>query len=429
MHSLQRFFLAVCLSVFGLLPSLAAVAQQVEPLDRVVAVVDDDIVLQSELDTRLGQVRQTLQRQRIALPSDAVLAERTLQQLVLESIQLQMAQRLGIQVSDAQLNQTMVRIAESNNMDLDQFQVALEAEGIPYAQAREKFRREMLTARVQQRMVDPRIRVTDQEVAEYIKANEAAGEGTQEYRLGHILLTANAGQDEAALLAQARQIRADIAAGAAFAEMAVKHSQAPTALEGGDLGWRRLDRIPGLFIETVQTLARGEVSEPLVNSSGVHLVTLLDVRGGVSKIVRQVEVSHILVQPNALRNETQSAALADDLYRRLQDGASFAELARAYSDDAVSASNDGKLGWLGPGDTVPAFEEHVMAAAPGELIAPFRSQFGWHIAVVTNERESDIGQQLQENEARQVLHRRRYEEELQLWLAEIRDEAFVQVKL
>lgn len=400
-----------------------------EPLERVVAVVDDDVVLESELEQRVAQFRRGLAMQGIEGPPPSVLRERAAEQLVVESLQLQLAERMGIRVSDSQLNETMANIAQRNRLSLEQFQAALESEGVTYAAAREKFRREMLLSRVQQRMVDPRVRITEKEVRDYLESNAARQSAGEEFRLGHILLALSGGQREADLLEKAEKIRQEILDGVSFAELAARYSDASTAMQGGDLGWRKADQLPALFAGVVPELAPGDLSRPLVNSSGVHLVMLLEKRGGVSKLVQQVRARHLLLQINEIRSDEQARSQIEALYQRLQAGESFEALARQYSDDAVSASAGGEMNWLSPGETVPEFDERIMRTPPGVLIPPFRTGFGWHIAEVLEVRETDIGQQLQEAQARQNLHRRRYEEELDAWLSEIRDEAFVQMKL
>lgn len=414
--------------VSGMLCLWACVAAA-EALNRVVAVVDDSIVLQSELDTLVAQYRKNLQSQRIEPPPQSVLEKRALDQLISESIQLQMAERVGIRVSDTQLNQTLNSIAERNNMSLEQFQRALSEDGLSYEAAREKFRREMIISRTQQRLVDTRVRVTEKEVKDYLESSASRESSGQEYHLAHILLASGEEDPEAKLLEKAEEIRSQVKAGADFSELAARYSNASTAMQGGDLGWRKADQLPSLFAAVVPDLAPGEVSRPLVNSSGVHLVAMIEKRGGSTKLVRQVKARHILIQVTEVRDETQAEAFINKIYDQLKGGEDFTQLAKAYSDDAVSASNGGVMDWLSPGETVPEFDERIMNAEPNALIPPFRTQYGWHVAQVLDVREADIGKQLQESQARQVLHRRKYEEELQAWLSEIRDEAYVQIKL
>jgi peptidyl-prolyl cis-trans isomerase SurA len=401
----------------------------VELLNRVVAIVDDDIVLQTELDDRVEQFKSGLRSQRIEPPPLTVLEARALEQLVLESIQLQLAERMGIRVSDTQLNQTMTSIAERNRMTLDEFQQALTEEGLSYESARDKFRREMITTRLQQRMVDSRVRVTEKEVRDYLDSAASRESSGEEFRLAHILLATSAELSEATQIAKAEEIREQVRAGADFSELAARFSNSGTAMQGGDLGWRKADQLPSLFAAVVPELAPGDVSVPLVNSSGVHLVAMTEKRGGVTRLVKQVKARHILIQVTELRSDEQAEEFIYDLYRQLQAGESFSQLAKAYSNDTVSASNGGGMDWLNPGDTVPEFDQRIMSSEKNVLIPPFRTQYGWHVAEVTDTRETDIGQQIQENQARQVLHRRKYEEELLAWLSEIRAEAFVQLKL
>ncbi len=408
----------------------AAVAE-VRQLDRIVAIVDDDIVLQSELALRSAQIRDRLLAQQTPLPSPEVLRQKTLDQLVLESIQLQFADRVGLRISDTELNQTMQSVARQNGMNLEQFQVQLGNDGLTYDMVRDQVRREMIITRYQQRMVDSRVRVTQKEVEDFLQTAAAKGSSKTEYRISHILLTYPEG-DEAAALAtreKAERLAQEVLDGGSFAELAVTNSEASTALEGGDLGWRGTEELPTLFAPVVPKLSKGEVAAPIVTGSAVHLVSLADVRGGSSKIVEQSLTRHILIQLNELRDEYAARDLIKEIRDRAIAGESFAELARAYSDDAISGSAGGDLGWVNPGQMVQEFEAVMSQAPVNEISEPFRSQFGWHILEVLDRRKQDIGDQVQASQARQIIHRRKYEEELQNWLGEIRDEAYVELKI
>ena len=439
MHFSQRFLnlkqLHPAWACLGLLLALlvAPVTQaDVQPLDRVVAVVDDDIVMQSELDQRTIQIVNRMRQQNMPPPNLEVLRKRVLEQLVMESIQLQRATQAGIRISDNQLNETMARIAESNGMTLDQFQQALAEEGLSYAQAREQIRREMVVSRYQQRRVEARIAISDAEVEAYLQSAEGKSQTSEEYLLGHILIAApeQPTQEQLAeIQAKARDLYQQLQQGANFQQLAMAHSDAQTALEGGSLGWRSAEQLPSLFVEVAPRLKVGEVAEPIVAGSGIHLIKLVDKRGGVSQIVEQSRTRHILIRPTEIRSEYEAQQLIGQLHKRItQGGESFADLAKAYSDDPASASAGGEMDWLNPGDTVPEFEKVMMASALGEVSKPFRTQFGWHILEVLERRQQDIGVQLQEAQVRQLLFRRKFEEELESWLREIREEAYVEIK-
>ncbi|WLQ13898.1 peptidylprolyl isomerase [Hahella aquimaris] len=434
MKTLRLNFRSAILKALGALLLLQGclVHAQVQELDRVVAVVNDDIVLYSELQDRASRIKDKLRQQKTSLPPESVLQEKVLEQLVLESIQMQMADRGGIRVSDSQLNQTMQNIAKQNGMTLDQFQQALSEEGVTYQNAREQIRREMIISRVQQRSVDSRVRVTEKEVNDFLKSASAKQQRAEEYHLAHILIALPENPSEAQRKeaeSKVEKIRSQLDQGVDFKQLAITYSDASTATEGGDLGWRKPDQVPSLFADVAPKLAPGQTSEPIRNSSGVHFVAMLEKRGGASKVVEQSKVRHILVQQNELRDDIAAKKLIEEIYTRVQAGEDFAELAQAYSDDAVSAAAGGSLDWVSPGDMVPEFDQMMRETPVGAVSKPFQSTFGWHILQVQDRREADIGERLMASQARQVLHRRKYEEELQNWLNEIRDEAFVQLKL
>ncbi|WP_111498139.1 MULTISPECIES: peptidylprolyl isomerase [Marinobacter] len=431
----MKAFPRLCARVMALL--VFAVAAQTamaerKPLDRVIAIVDDGVILQSEQDSRVRTVKARLNAQGTSLPPDNVLEERVLDQLILDSIQLQMAEKMGMRISDNELNDTMQNIARRNNMTLAQFEGALASEGLTYREAREQIRREMIISRVQQRRVDNRVRVTQREVDNFLQSQAGRENSGVEYQLGHILIAVDDFNDEAevdAARAKAEALRQEIADGKDFQQVAVAESDGANALEGGVLGWRTENQLPSLVVDVAPELAVGEPSQVLQSGSGFHIVTVLDKRGGdTGKVIEQSKVRHILIRPSEALTDAQAQEKINEIYEQLEDGADFAELAREFSDDAVSGSDGGNLGWVSPGEMVPAFEQAMNDARVGQLKGPFRSRFGWHILQVQERRQKDIGDQLKENEARQVLYRRKYEVELQSWLREIREEAYVDIK-
>jgi peptidyl-prolyl cis-trans isomerase SurA len=401
-------------------------------LDQVVAVVNDSVILQSELNARINTIVGRLRSQGTSLPPRSVLEERVLEQLITESIQLQMAERTGMRISDNELNETLASIASRNDMTLVQFEDQLVQEGVTYQEARQQIRSEMLTGRVQQRQVGNRVRITDREVDNYLKATEGQSRTNAEYELAHILIQVNNPNDEeeaAAARAQIESLRAEIVNGRDFRSVAVAESDASNALDGGNMGWRGEGQLPSLVADVVPELAVGEVSPVLENSSGFHLVTVLDKRGGdAAQLVEQSKVRHILIRPDETTSDRAAEAKIRELYKRLEEGASFAALAKGESDDPVSGSDGGNLGWVGPGQMVPEFEDAMMNAEVGELKGPFRSQFGWHLLQVQDRRQQDISSEIKRSEARQAIYRRKFDLELQNWLREIRDEAFIEFK-
>jgi len=424
-HSAQAMILF--LAALMTLPALA----ERQSLDQVIAIVDEDVILSSELDARVSTIVSRLQGQGTNLPPRNVLEERVLDQLITDSIQLQMADQMGMRVSDNELNDTMQNIAAQNNMTLQQFEQQLSQEGVTYREAREQIRREMLVSRVQQRSVDQRVRISSRDVENFLSAQSSRDDSGEEYQLAHILVEVSDFNDQAEVeqaREKAERLRQELLEGRDFQEVAVAESDASNALEGGVIGWRQGNQLPTLVADVLPSLEVGEPSEVLQSGSGFHIATALDRRGGDERVVEQSQARHILIRPRETVSEDRAEERIKEIYQRLEDGEDFAELAREYSDDPVSGSDGGNLGWVSPGEMVPEFESAMSEAEVGELKGPFRSQFGWHILQVEDRRERDIGGQLKEAEARQAVYRRKFEDELQLWLREIRDEAFVEVK-
>ncbi|MAE21124.1 MAG: molecular chaperone SurA [Pseudomonas sp.] len=412
---------ALCLS------SLTHAAPQL--LDRVVAVVDDDVIMETELAQRMDTVR--VQNKENDLPDSATLREQVLERMITESIQLQMADRAGIRISESQLDDAMSRIAAQNNMTLAQFQQAMLSEGVSFAYARQQIRNEMRISRVQQYQVGERIQITDQDVDYFLASDIGRMASAAEYRLRHILIAVRSGastDEYKAAENKAMQLVDDLRNGAEFARVAMAESQGRTALNGGDMGWRKEAQLPSLFADIAPAMQVGDISDPIRTASGFHIIRLDDKRGGATKVIEQAQVRHILIQTNEVRDEDQSKALIDQLYDRLQAGADFTALAKEYSDDPGSGASGGDLGWVSPGDMVPEFENAMMATTTGAISAPLRSQFGWHVLQVTDRRDADIGEEVQRNQVRQMLYGRRFEEELPIWLRKIRSEAYVDVK-
>ncbi|TDT40220.1 periplasmic chaperone for outer membrane proteins SurA [Halospina denitrificans] len=409
-----------------------AIAER-QSLDRVVAVVDEGVVLQSELQSRVQQIESRLRAQGTRLPPDEVLRKRVLDQLILERIQIQRARQMGMRIGDNELNRAMQDVASNNGFSsLDAFEQALASEGLSFQQAREQIRREMLISRIQQQLVGRRIRITEREVENFLESSQARENSGIEYLLGHILISVNNFSDEEevdAARSRARDIRQRLDNGADFREVAVAQSDGRNALEGGELGWRTEQELPSLAAGEIPELEVGEASDVLRSGSGFHIVTPLDRRGdeGSGNEVEQHRVRHILISTEN-RSSEEAQSLAQDLAEQLDKGASFTALAREYSDDPGTASEGGDLGWINPGEMVPAFEETMNATEVGRQSDPFRSRFGWHILEVEEERTAEIGDQVQRRQARQALQQRRFELELQNWLNQIREEAYVEVK-
>jgi peptidyl-prolyl cis-trans isomerase SurA len=398
-------------------------------IDQVAAVVDDDIIMNSELLQRMETVRQ--QNAGASLPPSDVLRSQVLERMVLESIQLQMADRGAIRISDTELNDAIRRIAAQNQMSLTQFRQAMEAEGVSFSQAREQIRNEMRVSRVQRFQVGERIQITDQDVAYFLASDLGKMASAAEYEIGHILIAVPAQASPANIQKAEKKAQSLVQAlrdGADFRQTAIAKSNGRNALKGGNLGWRKEAQLPGIFANVIPAMTTGDISNPIKSASGYHIVKLLNKRGGNTQMVTQSKVRHILVQPNELRNKEKTAALIQQLYQRLQAGEDFSELAREFSDDPGSGASGGDLGWVNPGDMVPAFDKTMAVTEPGQMSTPFESRFGWHILLVEDRKQTDIGIEKQRDQVRQMLYGRRFEEELPIWLRKVRSEAYVDIK-
>jgi peptidyl-prolyl cis-trans isomerase SurA len=400
-----------------------------EMLDQVVAIVDDDVIMASELRERVAGVTETLNARGIELPPEDVLIRETLDRLILESIQLQKGLRAGVRISDAQLNNAIQTIAAQNRMTLEEFRVALEQRGQSYAQMREQVRREMIIQRVQGGNVSQRIQITPKEVDSFMATEEGQAMIQPEYRLLHALLAvppdASASQVNAAQAYVAR-LAQQIRGGQSF-EQTIRGSTGLYRFSGGDLGWRKASDLPSLFADIAPTLDKGQTSDPIRSPSGIHLIYMLDKRGGEA-IVPQTEARHILIKPSEIMTDDQARELAASLKARAEAGEDFADLAREYSEDIGSAQEGGELGWVSPGQMVPEFQQAMDKTAVGQISDPVRTQFGWHILKVEGRRQQDMTTEAIRNKAMEYLHGRKYQEELDAWLQQIRDEAFVEIK-
>jgi len=400
-----------------------------EFVDQVVAIVDDDIIMASELRERVTAVSENLKARDVKMPPEDELVRETLDRLILESIQLQKGERAGVRISDDQLNTAVQRIAAQNRMSLDQFRQALEQQGQSYSAMREQVRREMIIQRVQAGNINQRIQISEQEVGSFLGTQQGQVLTKQEYHLLHALLPLGPDANDSEVAAAQAQIDAvlkQIRAGEPF-EKAVRESSSPNAITGGDLGWRKVDDLPSLFSELVPKMAPGQTADPLRSDSGFHLVFLKAVRGG-DQMVTQTKARHILVTPSEIMTDNQARDLVAELKARALSGEDFGDLAREYSQDISSAQEGGELGWTNPGQMVPAFEAAMASTSVDKISDPVRTQFGWHIVKVEGRRDQDMHDEATRAKAMDYLHDRKYQEELDAWLRQIRDEAFVDIK-
>ena len=418
------------MSAAGVACLLAISAGTAETVDSIVAVVNDDVVLASELADRVAEVSVRLSESDRDDPELIdTLRGQILERLILESIQLQEAELRGIDVDDETLTRAVTEFARGNNMTLEEFIADVAAQGTSYRALRERVRRDITIERVQRAVVNRRVYISERDIDELLASPFFKEWISDEYRLGHILLEVNADMSAAEVEAvgeRANGLVAELRAGADFAATAIEHSTAPTAADGGDLGWRKESRIPSRFAEDVVGLEIGAVPEPIEDSSGFHIVKVIDIRGASQERAEQTHVRHILLSPTAIRSDEQTRAAIEDIRRRVVAGEDFAELAKEHSEDSGTRLAGGNLGWTTTENLDPAFQRMMNLTAVDEMSEPFQSSFGWHILEVLGRRQQDISEEARRNYAAQELLNRRFDERLQEWLTEIRDEAFIE---
>lgn len=409
-----------------------AVHAEVRPLDRIVAIVDNDVIMQSQLEQRLREVEQTIAKRGAQLPPRDQLGAQVLERLILENIQLQIGARAGIRIGDEELAQAMATIAQRNGLSLEQFQAALARDGLSFDDAREQVRREMVISRVRQRVVADRIQISDHEVQNFLASELGKLQLSEEFRLANITIPLSDGASPEQIQAaeqQVLEIYRQLRSGTDFAQLAIARSAGETALEGGEIGWRKAAQLPPPFDGLVSQLPVGGVTEPVRTPGGYIILKLLEKRGGSVQVRDEVHVRHILIKPSEIRSETEARRLIERIHERIRNGEDFAELAKSFSEDPGSALNGGDLNWIDPNILVPEFREMMANTPAGELSPPFKSPFGWHVLEVLGRRATDSSTQVREQQALNVLRNRRYDEELQSWLRQIRDEAYVESKL
>jgi peptidyl-prolyl cis-trans isomerase SurA len=403
---------------------------RVVDVDRIVAVVNDEVITQNDLNERVNLVVRQLQRQGAQLPPAEALNKQILERMINDLLQVQMAKENGIKVDDATLDRTIERIAQENNLAMPDFRAALERDGIQYPRFREDIRNEILLARLREREVDNNVVVTDAEVDTEL-AREAKDKTTgSEYQVSHILVSVPA-QATPEQIEQRRQKAVaallQLRGGANFAQVAAQFSDAPDALQGGNLGWRASSRLPPLFAETLERMKPGDVSDVLKSPSGFHIVKLTDKRGLAAAAggVQQTHVRHILVRAREGMSEADARQKLEQLRARIVKGEDFGAVAKTTSEDS-SASKGGDLGWVAPGDTVPEFERAMNALKENEVSQPIRSPFGWHLVQVLERRSDELSDDRKKAAARQAIKARKADEAYQDWLRQARDRAFVE---
>ncbi|MDR2877289.1 MAG: peptidylprolyl isomerase [Chromatiales bacterium] len=419
----------LALAIFLFAPLAQAAMTEI---DRMVAIVNDDIITRTELDEQVKTVRAQLRQQRITPPAEDVLLRQVLEKMILERIQLQLAKQLSIIVDDDALNQAINGIATQNRLSLTEFRDVLQNEGYDFAEFRENIRKEMILVRLRQQSVDSRINITEQEVDNFLAIQRRQGLSNDEYRLGHILVSVPDGatpEQISAAQTRAKEILRQLREGADFSATAISSSDGQQALDGGELGWRRANELPTLFADIVPQMQVGDISEPIRSGSGFHIIKLSDHRTSERHTVDQTHARHILKSVNELVDDDNARAAVLELRARALAGEDFAALAREYSQDPGSATNGGDLGWISPGQMVGEFERTMNELTPGEISQPVRTRFGWHIVQVLERRQHDDTEEYTRDTAREAIFRRKAEEENQTWLQRLREEAYVEPRL
>lgn len=404
-----------------------------EFLDGIAAIVNEGVVLKSQMVEQLDTIRRNATAQGMQLPPEDILVEQVLERLILTEIQLQRAERIGLRISDEMLNQSIASIAAQNGVSFEEMPALLARDGLDYAKFRSSLREEITVSQLRRIEVSQSINVSEREIEQCVADLEGNVVANSEYELSHILLPLpdGASADEITEVEElASQIIAQISNGADFREMAVRYSKGPTALEGGSLGWMDGAQVPTLFTEVLQDMNKGDVSQPVRAASSFHIVKVDDMRSAVERSeVKQAQVRHILIMPNELIDDATAKQRLEEALAAIREGADFGEQAKLLSDDPGSANLGGELGWAGPGTYAPEFEQTIADAEIGVVSEPFRSQFGWHILEVTDRRVYDNTEDLKRNNCDQRIRAGKVEEESMQWMQRLRDEAFVEKRI
>lgn len=414
------------------LPAANVHAASIDKLDRIVAVVDQTVITELELENRIATVTAQLKKQGTALPPEDILRKQILERLISDALQLQLAAQTGVKVDDNQLDRTIERIAEQNQMSLTEFGDALAQDGLSMRKFRADIRNEITLSRVRDREVDSRITITESEIDNFLTNQASRNENTDEYEASHILIrTPEDGSPED--IQKAKQKAEDalgaINAGTAFSQVSASSSDAPNALEGGSLGWKNSTQMPTLFLDALKGMSVGDVSPVLRSPNGFHILKLTNKRGGNSPLViDQTHARHILIKLSEVVSEKEGKVKIDNIKDRLDNGEKFEVLARQFSEDGT-ASSGGDLGWINPGDTVPDFEKAMVALKIDQISEPVRTPFGWHVVQVLERRKQDMSKESARLKARQEIKARKSEEAYQDWLRELRDRAYVELRL
>jgi peptidyl-prolyl cis-trans isomerase SurA len=403
-----------------------------ELLDRIAAIVNDGLVLKSELDEQMTSVQKRLVEQKVELPSQSVLQQQVLDRLVLQEIQLQRAKHVGLTITDEQLNGALQEIAARNKIPFDQLPTALAAQGVDYKQYRESMRKELTLSTLRQRDVIAHINVSPHELEQYMARQQNAA-ANDEFNVSHILLSLPAAatpQQLEDISHKAQDVASRADKGEDFGQLAIANSNSQTALDGGQLGWRKGSQLPQFILDLVVKMKPGEVSAPVRTPSGYHIVRLNERRSGEAPvIINQLHVRHILMKPNELDDDATVREKLAKLRERILKGEDFAGIASTASEDPGSAPDGGDLGWSGPGTFVPEFDKAIADLQPNEISEPFKTRYGWHIVQMLGTRTYDSTDDVRRQKAFAAIRESKADEETELWLRRLKDDAFIETKM
>lgn len=410
----------------------SALAADVVKMDRIVAVVDQTVITEQELESRITSLSAQLRKQGTELPEESILRKQILERLISDALQLQYAAQTGIKVDDIQLDKTIERIAEQNKMTIREFHDALNQDGISIRKFRADIRNEIIIARLREREVESRVNVSESEIDNYLTTQASSNQNQDEYDISHILIRVPedaAPEDVQKAKTKVDEALAALDAGTNFAKVSASFSDAPNALEGGNIGWKSGSQVPTLFLDALKMMQKGDVSTALRSPNGFHILKVNDKRGGSSPlIIEQTHARHILIKLSEIMSEKDAKQKIDGIKERLDNGEKFEILARQFSEDGT-ASNGGDLGWVNPGDTVPQFEKAMNTLKQDEISEPVLSPFGWHVIQVIERRKQDMSKEAARLKARQEIRTRKADEAYQDWVRELRDRAFVELRL
>lgn len=428
MRTFIQLLLLACVAIVHLNVNAAEVVK----LDRIVAIVDQTVITEQELENRIRTVTAQFKKQGTELPEESILRKQILERLISDTLQLQYAAQTGLKVDDSQLDRTIERIAEQNQMTLTEFGEALSKDGISMRKFRSDIRNEITIARLREREVDSRVNVSESEIDNFLTTQASSNVNQDEFEISHILIrTPEEGSTEDIQKAKAKTDEAisQLQAGNTFSKVSASFSDAPNALEGGNLGWKSGTQMPTLFLETLKGMQVGDVSPVLRSPNGFHILKLTNKRGSNSPLViEQTHARHILIKLSEITSEKDGKQKMDSIKERLDNGEKFEVLARQYSEDGT-ASNGGDLGWVNPGDTVPQFEKAMNELQDGQISEPVRSPFGWHVIQVIERRKQDMSKEAARLKARQEIRAKKADEAYQDWVRELRDRAYVELRL